>query len=502
MAKGPEQFVDHYALIQCSPDMSTAEVKKAYHSKLRRFHPDKRSGSSSNLGHTVTQALNEAWTVLQDPESRRTYDDTWRGQQKAPLSPQEQAEVHRQEGNELFRAARDLSGAEGTSSAVESKYCAAIERYSAGILVMPTNHLLWGNRATCFAVLNNWARCQEDAQRVTELQPTSPKGWILVVKSLCRLGAHDDARRQTQLALKSVPDNQELLALQAELIPELCHEVADVRPEPKAGVPSEVPVEVSSSDLLQGPGEEAPDTKKYMDSIRTRWTFWEAQELPRRPHSASRTAPQLFQARVSAGAGCAGAPPRMDFQRVSPISTPANSSRSSTPMPPAIDRKLPVLIPDGCAPFFTPMSSRASTPDSLGYPSRGRSAPAPPEQIARPSSAPAPGRLQAQVQARARSRLRSKESQNPNCGTSPAPPVATSCRRAAPGPGPSLASKESHSLHCARAMKQSCSLSSLAASSRMGLKMGAGGSRPVSAGSCRSRSSSAVTSETRRAWSK
>jgi len=366
---------------------------------------------------------------------------------------------------------------------------------------MPTNHLLWGNRATCFAVLNNWARCQEDAQRVTELQPTSPKGWILVVKSRCRRGLQAEARRQTQLALEFVPDNQELLELQVELIPQLCQEVSDVRPEPKEEVPAEVPVEVSSSDLLQGQGEEFADTKKSINFTRTRWTFWEAQELPRRPQSAPQRAPQLFQPRVSAGTGCASRPPRMDFQRLSPISTPSNSSRSNTQTL-GIDRKLPNLIPDGCSPSFTPTSSRASTPDSSRCPSRGRSAPAAAEKSARPRSAPGPGprempgRLQAHVQARFAQRR--KESQNTDCGTTPAPPVATSGLRTAPGPGPRLEGKEPHNLHCARPMKQSCSLSSLAASS-----LTRSASRPVSAGSCRSRSSSVITLEpSRRSWSK
>ena len=53
---------------------------------------------------------------------------------------------------------------------------AAVDSYSAGIVLMPQNHVLWSNRATCFSALTNWRRCQEDAQRVTQLMPDYPKG--------------------------------------------------------------------------------------------------------------------------------------------------------------------------------------------------------------------------------------------------------------------------------------------------------------------------------------
>ena len=67
MPSGTGEFVDYYALFGCFLESSEAELKKAYHAKLREYHPDKRPHSSEGVGQKVTQLLNEAWEVLQDP---------------------------------------------------------------------------------------------------------------------------------------------------------------------------------------------------------------------------------------------------------------------------------------------------------------------------------------------------------------------------------------------------------------------------------------------------
>lgn len=59
------------------PDASPERVREAYLLEARRHHPDFHTGedASRRAGHArQMQAVNEAWAVLGDPESRRRYD--------------------------------------------------------------------------------------------------------------------------------------------------------------------------------------------------------------------------------------------------------------------------------------------------------------------------------------------------------------------------------------------------------------------------------------------
>ncbi|XP_063986579.1 DPH4 homolog [Diachasmimorpha longicaudata] len=58
-----------YEVLQCSKDSSQDEIKRAYRRLALLYHPDKSSTNSKKF-----QALEEAWRILSDPESRRKYD--------------------------------------------------------------------------------------------------------------------------------------------------------------------------------------------------------------------------------------------------------------------------------------------------------------------------------------------------------------------------------------------------------------------------------------------
>ncbi|CAE7938533.1 cbpA, partial [Symbiodinium necroappetens] len=202
-------FVDHYAVLGCSPDSSLEQLKKAYHEKLREFHPDKRPWSAGGYGQNVTQSLNEAWEALRFPALREAYDVIWR-REKAPPEPpprrdrsssrkrhepaepesrakesekpeqdQEearakaeaklQAEALRSEGNELYRQAQAMLREAGDDAdslpdrmAAMQKFRIAIKKYSDAMKLTPSNYRLWSNRALCHSALKDWDLCRED----------------------------------------------------------------------------------------------------------------------------------------------------------------------------------------------------------------------------------------------------------------------------------------------------------------------------------------------------
>lgn len=122
MASKAKKFVDYYEVLGCEPDASAQEIKKAYHKKLREFHPDKRQTGVHGLGHEVSQLCNEAWEILSDPEKREAYDKVWCRNKKCHEQETRQhheqesrrmqqaglAERYRREGNALYKAAMEM----------------------------------------------------------------------------------------------------------------------------------------------------------------------------------------------------------------------------------------------------------------------------------------------------------------------------------------------------------------------------------------------------------
>lgn len=67
---------DYYSLLELYPGSSTEEIKKKYFQLAKLYHPDVAGDKPENRERF--KRINEAYSVLIDPEQRREYDDSLR----------------------------------------------------------------------------------------------------------------------------------------------------------------------------------------------------------------------------------------------------------------------------------------------------------------------------------------------------------------------------------------------------------------------------------------
>ncbi len=72
---------DHYFVLGITADASQADIKEAYRRLAKEFHPDHYKGNDQPF-----QAIQEAYSVLSDPDLRRRHD--LRNQNRKPVFPE------------------------------------------------------------------------------------------------------------------------------------------------------------------------------------------------------------------------------------------------------------------------------------------------------------------------------------------------------------------------------------------------------------------------------
>lgn len=83
-----QEFVDFYALLQVDPTCDAKMLEKAYRHFAQLYHPD----HPETADVSKFQELNEAYSVLRDPEKRGKYDQQYRTHRPNGFDPQPEAE--------------------------------------------------------------------------------------------------------------------------------------------------------------------------------------------------------------------------------------------------------------------------------------------------------------------------------------------------------------------------------------------------------------------------
>jgi len=81
----PAKFKDYYEILGVAKDASDAEIKKAFRTLARKYHPD--VAKDKTTAEDKFKELNEANEVLSDPAKRRKYDElgaNWNHPERQP----------------------------------------------------------------------------------------------------------------------------------------------------------------------------------------------------------------------------------------------------------------------------------------------------------------------------------------------------------------------------------------------------------------------------------
>lgn len=109
---------DHYAILEVAPTASEEEIKQAYRSLQKRWHPDK----AGQAGMAMSSKINVAYETLINPDARRMYNLTPRRNKRASVVTKEGLVGPMQE-KILRRSTVPQSGAEYELTSYELADC-------------------------------------------------------------------------------------------------------------------------------------------------------------------------------------------------------------------------------------------------------------------------------------------------------------------------------------------------------------------------------------------
>lgn len=218
---------NHYDVLDIARLADAEEIKSAYHSLARRFHPDRFHKSDSTLRARVDSAfarIAQAYETLSDSSLRTAYDAkvTTKSPTAAPkkaAAPEKPAQAATKRSEETSNAERAESNfQQGLSALKQNQRDHAIRLLAAAAMLAPREARYRANYGYALIGESNARRVAEsELQAAVSLEPNNPSHHTMLAELYKTLGLRRRAQGEIERALAIDPRNVAARALLASL---------------------------------------------------------------------------------------------------------------------------------------------------------------------------------------------------------------------------------------------------------------------------------------------
>ena len=211
---------NHYDILGVPKGSSTAEIKDAYHTLARRFHPDRFHQSNSELRTRVESAfarMAQAYEVLSDTKLRDTYDQagTTKRTRKSNTGPKAARDANvKDQGNSRAETCFRM----GTEALERNQIDQAIRLLAEAAMLEPREARYHARYGSALMRRPGSRRTAEtELQAALAIEPDNASFRVMLAELYQQLGLRRRAEGEAARALAADPANQAARALLSNL---------------------------------------------------------------------------------------------------------------------------------------------------------------------------------------------------------------------------------------------------------------------------------------------
>jgi len=224
--------MDYYEILGVSPDCDRETLHRAFRELSLKFHPDRYTETARKLAEKRYQKMVKAFNTLKDRKLRERYDrlNKVAGQARGSGSPTSvSATSVKDSGSHRSISLNQIDPKQlakqhmqaGLTKVGRGEWAEALEHLNACLKVRNDDAEVLFYKGQCEMNLPTQHRqAVASFQRATQLQPKQAKYHVHLIKALAKFGLKSRADAAVERALKLMPDQPEILALDQQLHPD------------------------------------------------------------------------------------------------------------------------------------------------------------------------------------------------------------------------------------------------------------------------------------------
>ncbi|HBB95367.1 MAG TPA: hypothetical protein DC054_08240 [Blastocatellia bacterium] len=214
---------NHYDVLAVPKGSSTAQIKDAYHTLARRFHPDRFHQSSSELRTRIESAfarMAQAYEVLSDTKQRDFYDQagTTKRTRKSASGPKAPRDANVKDQNHPGNSRAETCFRMGTEALERNQIDQAIRLLAEAAMLEPREaryHAHYGN--ALMRRPGSRRTAETELQAALAIEPDNASFRVMLAELYQQLGLRRRAEGEVARALAADPANHAARALLSNL---------------------------------------------------------------------------------------------------------------------------------------------------------------------------------------------------------------------------------------------------------------------------------------------